>query len=143
MAASLAAAREFIRARIGSIEACSGLCRSRAWGFEGDDFTNQAMVVETRLEPVELLDMAEQIEKELGRHDKCRDWHAPDREYEPRAMDIDIIFYDGISFNNSRLSIPHPLVARRRFALEPLNEIIPGYVHPALGRSIRELLEEL
>ena len=57
-------------------------------------------------------------------------------------MDIDILFYNHLILDKTGLCIPHPRIAERRFALEPLNEISPGYIHPVLGKSISRLLLE-
>ena len=85
----------------------------------------------------ELLDATERIERELGRTLKSEGGN-----YHDRIIDIDILLYgDGI-IESDRLTIPHPLMHKRRFVLEPLAAIAPDAIHPTLGKSIKELLEE-
>ena len=57
-------------------------------------------------------------------------------------MDIDILFYDNLVIDLPHLTVPHPRLHLRRFALEPLNEIAAGLWHPKLGKSMKELLQE-
>ena len=60
----------------------------------------------------------------------------------PRTIDIDILFYNRLILEEPGLCIPHPRIADRRFVLEPLNEISPGYLHPVFGKTIHQLLQE-
>ncbi len=60
----------------------------------------------------------------------------------PRTIDIDILFYDEFILEKQGLTIPHPRIAERRFVLEPMNEISPGFIHPVIGKTIHQLLME-
>lgn len=85
----------------------------------------------TRLDPVALLHEAKRIERELGR--------VPGPRYGPRPVDIDILLYDDLILETPELTIPHPQLANRAFALAPLAEIAPRAWHPVLRREAREL----
>jgi len=122
---------------IGSVIIQSGIYDTEAWGFEcNDHFLNQVIVVMTELEPLELIDCCLDIEKTMGR--KRNDY----RKYVSRIIDIDILFYGEEILKEENLQIPHPLIQKRRFILEPMNEIAPDLIHPLLGKSISVLREE-
>lgn len=120
----------------GSISARSALYKSPPWGFEHERwFMNQVLVLNSRLAPLELLEKAEEIEQRLGRNKKTRDG------YEARPIDIDILFIDRTIINSPRLTVPHPRLHLRRFTLEPLNELMPDYIHPVFNKTVSALLE--
>lgn len=98
-------------------------------------FLNCVCAVETELSPQALLKFAKAIERNLG-------WERTIR-FGPRAIDIDILFYDGLILDSSDLVIPHPRLAERAFVLVPLKEITPGLSHPLLDLTIEELLERV
>lgn len=124
--------------RAGSISALSSLYVTAPWGFVSDHpFLNAAVALQTALSPHELLLLTQQIEKELGRTRKS------DGEYHDRSIDIDILLYDSLVVNSPDLVIPHPLMHRRAFVLEPLSEIAPELQHPVLHVTVRKLREEL
>jgi 2-amino-4-hydroxy-6-hydroxymethyldihydropteridine diphosphokinase len=102
------------------------------------DFTNAAVSCETSLGPLQLLHLLKALEKELGRRGGQR--------YGPREIDLDLIAYGSASYRFEAagtvvLQVPHPLVAERRFVLQPLNDLCPKAVLPGLGR-ISDLLEK-
>ncbi|KAK4248150.1 Dihydropteroate synthase-like protein [Corynascus novoguineensis] len=85
--------------------------------LDQDRFVNGACEVETTLEPLELLDTLQDIEKSLGRKKLI--------DKGPRNIDLDILLYDNIQFDHERLRIPHIGIAEREFVLRPLAELIP------------------
>jgi 2-amino-4-hydroxy-6-hydroxymethyldihydropteridine diphosphokinase len=121
----------------GEVTKCSPLFESPAWGFEHPSpFLNQAVELKTMLSPEELLEAILGIEAACGR---VRNGAGG---YEARTLDIDILFYDNVIINTPKLSIPHPRLHLRRFALLPLSFIAGEADHPGLGKSVTELLTE-
>ena len=122
---NLSLARIVISNKIGNITINSKIYQSEPWGFElQDNFLNQIIIVETYLNS---------IEKKLGRVRK--------RKWEPRNIDIDILFYNNEVIYTKNLIIPHPLIQKRNFILIPLNEIAKNYIHPKINKSINQLLK--
>jgi 2-amino-4-hydroxy-6-hydroxymethyldihydropteridine diphosphokinase len=97
-------------------------------------FLNGAMLIETELEPVELMHGLLAIEQAMGR-DRSR---VPAKG--PRAIDLDLLLMDGIAVTTNELTLPHPAMAERRFVLEPLAEIAPAMVDPISGKTVKEML---
>jgi len=123
---------------IGELTKCSSFYETVPDGFPSENnFLNVAAVFETSLQPAEILQHTEQIEKQLGRTEKSHD-----RQYADRCIDIDILMYDDQVINTPRLTIPHPMMHKRTFVLEPLNEIAPDILHPILKENIETLLQE-
>ncbi len=100
-----------------------------------EDYVNAVVELETGLSPLALLAACHVIEDELGRSRLLR--------WGPRTIDLDILLYGDQVINNPELTIPHPLMAARRFVLVPLCEIAPQAVHPVLRRTVVGLLSEL
>ena len=97
-------------------------------------FLNMAVEIETQLEPGTLLQQTQRIERKLGRE--------PNSHMKPRTIDIDILLYDGCTVQCNELHIPHREAHRRRFVLEPLNEIASDVVHPISQQTIHQLLQQ-
>lgn len=95
---------------------------------------NAALKLETELEPEVLLDSLLAIERRYGR-ERTTDLHKG-----PRTLDLDLLLMDELVMRSSRLTLPHPELARRRFVLEPLAEIAPNQRHPLLHATMLELL---
>jgi 2-amino-4-hydroxy-6-hydroxymethyldihydropteridine diphosphokinase len=117
------------------VTAQSALYETAAWGkTDQPSFLNQALALETGLAARELLQAALSIEEKMGRERSVK--------YGPRIIDIDILFFNDDMIDQPGLSIPHPEVQNRRFALEPLHEIAPKLKHPLLKKTISQLLKE-
>ena len=135
---NLMRAIEALSLALGSYTACSTFIETAPWGFESENcFLNCAVAFETELTPLQLLDTTERIERELGRTQKS---HGG--SYHDRIIDIDILLYGDEVVECQRLTIPHPLIHKRDFVLEPLAQIAPDAIHPIFGKSIAELAEE-
>ena len=98
---------------------------------EQGPFLNAAVRVETELAPRELLDLLLEIEERMGRVRRER--------FGPRTIDLDLLLYGDEVVEGPGLTVPHPRLAERRFALEPLSELDPELSLPD-GRGLRELL---
>jgi 2-amino-4-hydroxy-6-hydroxymethyldihydropteridine diphosphokinase len=126
-----------INNRCGRIVAVSSAYESEPWGFEADEwFLNRLIVIETELAPDELMRQLLDIEAELGR---VR--HPEIEGYTSRVVDLDILYYGNRVMQTPMVTVPHPRLHLRRFALMPLCELIPDFVHPVLQQTQRELLE--
>ena len=126
-----------IEKRCGRIVNKSSLYESEPWGFDTDlYFLNQAIAVETELEPHDLLKELLTIEAELGRR-RNENYIG----YESRPIDLDIIYIDDMINNDDDLILPHPRMHLRRFVLVPLSEISPDFVHPILRERNSTLLD--
>lgn len=114
----------------------SSVYETKPWGYlDQPDFLNQVLQAETELNPAELLKYLKRIETKIGRRASFR--------YGPRAIDLDILFYNELILNVAGLIIPHPRLAERAFVLVPLAELEPDKIHPVLGITIRGLLSNL
>lgn len=98
-------------------------------------FLNGVVCLETDITPRSLLDICREIEQALGRDH--------DRRQGPRTLDLDILFYGSRIVRERDLSIPHPRLQNRRFVLAPMVELAPGWKHPELGKTMKELLDGL
>lgn len=125
-----------IEKKIGGIHRISPVYQSSAWGFEAEDFLNICLSLKTALKPVALLDTLLQIEVDLGRVRRQEDG------YQPRSLDIDILYYGTETFFTERLVIPHPEMPFRKFVLKPLADIAPQFYHPVLNKDTRNLIQE-
>lgn len=131
---NLATAMALIKDSIGTIRLKSSVYKTAAWGkTDQPDFYNIALEVVTAHAPLEVLQETQQIEKKMGREKK--------EHWGERVIDIDILLFEDIRINTPSLTIPHPELINRRFALVPLNEIAETLIHPIHHCSIAQLLQ--
>ena len=121
--------KKLIGERVGLVIKQSSVYVTEPWGFDSEQFWNQAIIVETTLNPHEILQQTQTIEKNMGRTNKST-------HYEARTMDIDLLFYNDLKLNTSDLTLPHPKIGERKFVLIPLNEIAPDKRHPVSGLKV-------
>ena len=116
--------------------ASSSIWETSPWGFaQQDNFLNCVILFETDLSPFALIEAVGKIEHSLGRKREVK--------FGPRTIDIDILFFDALIITTPTLTIPHPLLHRRKFVLLPLSEIAPTLLHPVLKKQINELMKDL
>ncbi len=145
-------------AALGELRALSSFLDTAPVGYtDQPNFLNAAMLLETNLEPHDLLHALLAIECAMGRDraavvadpdqvaaaqsDAFRSGNAPIKG--PRIIDLDLLLMDDIVLATDDLSLPHPAMAKRRFVLEPLAEIAPTLLDPISRRTVAQLLARL
>ncbi len=103
---------------------------------ETRSFYNSIVVIDSEISPSDMLTKIKDFE------------NSNDRDTEsshnlPRTIDIDILFTDNIILDSPKLTIPHKKIEERKFILIPLSEIRPDFIHPASGKTISDMLNEL
>lgn len=132
--ANLWEAVERIR-ELGTVKAVSSIYDTEPVGYlDQPRFLNAAVLLETSIEPSELMRALLRIEQTMGRERMGAVAKGP------RVIDLDLLLYGQVVMNTTELTLPHPEMMERRFVLEPLAEIAPGMVHPVLGLTVGEML---
>lgn len=120
---------------IGKIITSSSIFETTAWGNENqNNFLNSVIEIKTPFDAFTILQKSQEIENNLCR-ERSDKWGE-------RTIDIDILFYNNKIINTKELTVPHPLIQKRKFVLVPLSEIAPNYMHPILKKNISTLLSE-
>jgi 2-amino-4-hydroxy-6-hydroxymethyldihydropteridine diphosphokinase len=134
---TFAQAETLIAERIGLITARSRNHVTEPWGFAHERlFLNRAIQVESGRSPAEVMQTLLAIESELGR---TRDGNSG---YSARTIDIDILLIENQVLDLPGLTVPHPRVQERSFALAPVADIAPLLKHPVLGFTVMEMLDQ-
>ncbi len=131
-------AYELISKHIGIIREKSSVWESKPWGFvSSNNFYNSVCAVEPYTEIIDdVMTELMNIERKMGRI------RIKSANYEDRIIDIDILAYADMVFNNKNLIIPHPKLHQRLFVLIPFKEVAPTWKHPLLKLSIDELMKK-
>src|SRR6266436_2799120 len=125
---------------LGEVRAVSSFYDTEPVGYlEQPRFLNGALLLETELSPMELMRGLLGVERAMGR-ERVGAVAKGAMLKGPRVIDLDLLLYGDWVLWAEELMLPHPAMAERRFVLEPLAEIAPGWMHPVLGVTVREML---
>ncbi len=117
--------------------ACSSVWRSAPLGPPQPEFLNAALLVEADVELLRILAICQHLEAAAGRS------RGAEVRFGPRALDIDLLLARDLVVESIALTLPHPRLAERRFALLPACEVVPEWVHPRLHRTLSDLAATL
>ena len=133
--ANLLTAKELINKQCGTIIKESSVYQTAAWGLkEQPDFLNQVLILSTTLNPETLMRSLLSVEETMGRKRSIK--------FGPRIIDLDILLINDFLIESEFLTVPHPALQQRKFALIPLNEVAPDLLHPVENKTINQLLTE-
>ena len=130
----LGEAQRLISLQCGTISRSSAIYETAAWGKEDQPaFLNQVLIIHTIMGPTALMAAILEIEHQMGRSRRERNGE--------RNIDIDILYYENDVVKLPELSIPHPRIYMRKFALIPLMELNPTKIDPVQNKTIQALFE--
>lgn len=132
----LQTAIDFIFLELGSIQKISSVYETPALGFEGDDFLNCVVWIQSVLPAEVLLEKILDIESRMGRVRSAKE------RYISRIIDIDILFIDELQIHTEQLTVPHPELPNRRFVLQPMAEVNSTFIHPNINKNMVWLLAQ-
>ena len=105
--------------KVGTVVRQSSFLATEPWGFDSENgFLNCAICINTTHSPLDVLQLTQDIERQMGRQSK-----SVNGKYHDRIIDIDILLYDDLEMKTPLLTIPHPLMHERDFVMIPLKEI--------------------
>jgi 2-amino-4-hydroxy-6-hydroxymethyldihydropteridine diphosphokinase len=133
---NLQLAIDAVHRKIGYVKSISRVYKTKAWGFEADDFNNACILVETHLGAKKLLKSLLEIERNMGRQRNNTEG------YESRIIDLDILFFNDDVIALPNVTIPHPKLHQRRFVLVPLIDLSSQIYHPVLEKNIAALIDD-
>jgi 2-amino-4-hydroxy-6-hydroxymethyldihydropteridine diphosphokinase len=116
---------------VASVLAVSPVYESDPLGPPQGRYLNAAMLVDTPLAPLALLAAMHEVERHLGRERRER-WGA-------RTLDLDVLWIQGAAVDDAALTVPHPALRERAFALRPLVDVAPLAVDPRDGQRLADL----
>jgi dihydroneopterin aldolase / 2-amino-4-hydroxy-6-hydroxymethyldihydropteridine diphosphokinase len=112
------------------------LYKTKPYGFlSQNNFYNTVITAKTKFKPDILFAKIKKLEKIMGKNEICING--------PRVIDIDILLFEDIIYQNHFLIIPHPRMHLRDFVLQPLADIADDLYHPVFKKNIKTLLAEL
>ncbi len=125
-----------IEQELGKVILRSSVYETAPWGnLDQEPFLNEVVKIDSSLNAGQMMERILAIETKMGR--------VRTKKWEPRIIDIDVLFFNDEIISTENLVVPHPSLHFRKFTLLPLTEIMPGYIHPVLEKSISNLLEEV
>ncbi len=117
-----------LRRKYGELDV-SSVYRSKAVGFDGDDFVNLVVGLESDDTPAEIIDEIERLHNLAGRDRGGKKWG-------PRALDIDLLLYNDLVIDERPVRVPRSDVLEYSFVLRPLAELAPELVHPVTAKTM-------
>ena len=125
---------DMLHLNVGTVFQVSSIYESESWGFESDAFYNCAVLLHTHRSCQQIFKAIQKIEKKLGR------MRSSQLGYQPRTIDIDIIYFDNEIIQTDALVVPHQEMQNRLFVLLPLQEIATDWIHPVWLQTTQELV---
>lgn len=116
-----------------SVVAVSPIYETKAEGFDGEDFYNLVVAIETELTPSQLYQILRQIEADHGRE------RIGENQFISRTLDLDQLLYDDLVFDDGAVSVPNADIIQYAFVLKPLADIASELVHPILNEPLAQL----
>lgn len=113
-----------------AVREVSSVYETEPWGFEDQpSFLNLVAMVESERGPHGVLEACREVEGKLGR--------VRERRWGPRVIDVDVLLYDGLEWEDDELVIPHPLMLERDFVMVPLLELAPEAFPAGMAEAVR------
>lgn len=125
---------DMLHLNLGTVVGVSSIYESESWGFESDSFYNCIVLVHSHKKINQIFKSIQKIETKLGR------FRSGQNGYQPRTIDIDIIYFDSEIIATEAVQVPHKEMHNRLFVLLPLQEIAPDWIHPVLLKNSSDLI---